>query len=74
MIKLCVLYCLGLGLSWLGLCSLMFALANWSSSGSLLPLTAGLLALALGGRFILATVRIYLRPKRRLRRDLNYPD
>ena len=75
MLKLLFLYVTGLGLAWIGLCSLMFALSHWSFQGAMMPLLAGLLIMLIAGRFLLALVRIYLPPKnRRSRGIINYPE
>lgn len=64
MIKLLLLYCSSLAATWISLNSLLFGLRSWSESGALMPVAAGVLGLAISARLILATVRIYLPPKK----------
>lgn len=70
MLKLLVLYISGLGLTWIALCSILFGFSHWRFAGSLMPLLAGLMVLLLAARLLLATVRIYIPPKKKSASDL----
>ncbi len=63
--KLLILSCSSLTLTWLSLNSLLFALAYWGHDGAFMPALAGGLGLLASARLLLATVRIYLPPKNR---------
>ncbi len=58
--KIILLFVLALGFSWLGLNSVLTAVANWPLKGAAVPLIAGFLLLALGARFWLALLRQYI--------------
>lgn len=74
MFKLFFLYISGLGLAWIGLCSLMFGMSHWQFKGSIMPLLAGLGILLIAARLLLALIRIYLPPKKRPSGLVNYPE
>jgi len=63
--KILFLYICGLATGWLGVNTIMFALAHWSHDGVLMPLTAGFLLTLLSFRLLLGLVRLYLPPKGR---------
>ena len=63
LMKLIIYYFSALALAWLGLNAILIAVAYWDRDGALAPLVLGLLVTLGAVRLILATVRLYTRPK-----------
>lgn len=75
MLKLLFLYFSSLGLTWVGLCSIMFAISHWGFAGAFMPLIIGLVIVLAAVRLLLATIRIYIPPKnKRIKGVVNYPE
>jgi uncharacterized membrane protein HdeD (DUF308 family) len=58
--KLILAYVLGFSLAWLGILSVLAALAAWPRDGAFMPFLAGLALLLAAARLLLALVRQYL--------------
>ena len=63
--KIIIYYILGFSLTWLGINSVMVALAYWSQPGAGMPLFTGSLSALIGVRFLLALIRQYIAPRDR---------
>ena len=63
--KLVIIYLVGLTFAWLGVHSVLVAIAYWESSGALLPLVVGILLVLFSMRLLTVAVRLYFKPPTR---------
>lgn len=65
--RLLVSYITGLFLCWVGLHSILAALANWGRGGAFVPLAAGVLLTLVGIKFLFISIRLFFPKKEPLR-------